>query len=365
MFNKIIFFSIVSLFFSFSETITFASSTSRSIISQHSLEKKLDDLLRKGRKYAENKDYQKAIDVYKEASTLDRNNAKIYSGIAYLYTQQTNYQAAAQYYRKAISIDLSNADFYYALGHSLANIGDNDNAATAYYYSVQLNPNSIKSYIGLGVVLLRKEDYDGAAEAYKRVIALDPNNPAIFSIMGSSLLQQKEFKQAVEYLKNAVKQFPRNTELRLLFATALLQQGQIYSGKEELRIAEKIDPRNLKIQLKIAGILEIQDNLEEALKIYRRISYFNQKSSEAYMGIGRIQLAQKDFLGAIITYTNLINIIPQNPLSYYYLGLAFKERARIKEADKALKQALRLYQKYDNTYGIQKTNELLRKLGKP
>ena len=52
-------------------------------------------------------------------------------------------------------------------------------------------------------------------------------------------------------------------------------------------------------QLKLAQIrLDAQEvDLEEALKIYRRISYFNQKSSEAYMGIGRIQLAQKDFLG--------------------------------------------------------------------
>ncbi|KFF41978.1 MAG: tetratricopeptide repeat protein [Candidatus Atelocyanobacterium thalassa] len=364
MLNKIIFFSIVSLFFSFSETIAFGLSTSHVIASQQPVERKLDDLLRQGRKYAENKDYQKAINAYKEASILDKNNAKIYSGIAYLYTQQKNYQAAAQYYRKALSIDLSNADFYYALGHSLANIGDNDNAATAYYYAVQLNPKSVKSYIGLGVVLLRKEDYDGAAEAYKRVIALDPNNPNIFSIMGSSLLQQKEFKQAVKYLKNAVKQFPRNTELRLLLATALLQEGQIYSGKKELRIAEKIDPRNLKIQLKIAGILEVQNNLEEALKIYKRISYFNHKYSEAYMGIGRIQLAQKDFLGATITYTDLINIIPQNPLPYYYLGLTFKERERIKEAETALKEALQLYQKYDNANGIQKTNELLKQLNK-
>lgn len=362
MLNKIIFSCIVSLFFNFSETIALGLSTPDFVISRYSSEKKLDNLLRQGRKYAENKDYQRAIDIYKEASTLDKNNARIYSGIAYLYTQQNNFQAAAQYYRKALSIDLSNVDFYYALGHSLANIGDNDNAATAYYYAVQLNPKSVKSYIGLGVVLLRKEDYDGAAEAYKRVMTLEPNNPNIFSIMGASLLQQKEFKQAIKYLKSAVKQFPRDTELRMLLATALLQQGQIFSGKEELRIAEKIDPKNLKIQLKIAGILEIQNNLEEALKIYKRISYFNKQSSEAHMGIGRIQMAQKDFLRATITYTDLISIIPQSPLPYYYLGITFKERKKIKEAEKALKQALHLYQKYDNTNGIQKTNELLKKL---
>ncbi len=340
----------------------FASPDFPILVSQNSNKEQLDELLRQGRDYVDKGNYQQAIAAYKQAASLDNDNAKIFSGIAYLHSQQGNYQAAVKFYQKALSIDSSNPNFYYALGDSLANVGDNNNAASAYYYAIQLNPQFIKSYIGLGVVLLRQEDYEGAAEAYKRVIALDPNNPEAFSIMGSSLLQQKRLDQAVQYLGNAVQRFPRDVDLRLLFATAYLQQNQLELGKEQLEAAKRIDPTNTKIQLKIARIYEVQDNPDEALRIYRRISYLNRKSAEAYAGVGRIQLAQKDYLGAIITYKDLIEIIPQNPEPYYYLGVAFKERNRDKEAQKALQYAKKLYQEYDNKEGIKKVDELLKEL---
>ena len=92
------------------------------------------------------------------------------------------------------------------------------------------------------------------------------------------------------------------------------------------------------------------------------ISFFNRKLPEAYVGVGRIQLAQKDYLGAIITYKDLIEVIPDNPEPYYYLGMAFKERDRKGEAKKALEYAKKLYQEYDHTEGIKKVDELLKQL---
>ena len=132
--------------------------------------------------------------------------------------------------------------------------------------------------------------------------------------------------------------------------------------KGKTKRAERVDPRNIKVQIKIARIYEVQDNLDEALNIYRSVSFFNRKNPEAFAGVGRIQLAQKDYLGATITYQDLIEIIPQNPEPYYYLGMAFKERNRNGEAKKALDYAKKLYQEYDNTEGIKKVDDLLKQL---
>ena len=84
----------------------------------------LKQLLEEGRRLVDTGDYGGAIAVYQQAASLDPKNAKIHSGIGYLYAQQGNYQAALTAYRRAIAINPNNSDFYYAVGYIKANLGD-------------------------------------------------------------------------------------------------------------------------------------------------------------------------------------------------------------------------------------------------
>ena len=110
------------------------------ILAQQTGNRKLNQLLYQGRKYADAGDYARAIASYQQAASLDRQNAKIYSGIGYLEAKQGNFTAAAQAYQQAVALDPDNAEFYYALGYSLANTGNNIGAASAYYRAAQLDP---------------------------------------------------------------------------------------------------------------------------------------------------------------------------------------------------------------------------------
>ncbi|MHC5828387.1 MAG: tetratricopeptide repeat protein, partial [Nostoc sp.] len=73
----------------------------------------LKQLLEEGRRLVDTGNYGGAIAVYQQAASLDPKNAKIHSGIGYLYAQQGNYQAALTAYRRAIAINPNNSDFYY------------------------------------------------------------------------------------------------------------------------------------------------------------------------------------------------------------------------------------------------------------
>ncbi len=60
-------------------------------------------LLDEGRRLVKSGDFNGAIRVYQEASSLEPKNGSIYSGIGYLYAQQGNYRAALASYRRAVS----------------------------------------------------------------------------------------------------------------------------------------------------------------------------------------------------------------------------------------------------------------------
>lgn len=92
------------------------------------------------------------------------------------------------------------------------------------------------------------------------------------------------------------------------------------------------------------------------------MSYLEPKSIEAQTAVARIVLAQKDYLGAIVEYEDLIALDPQNADAYYNIGIAFKARGRQDEAIKAFNKAKELYQRQGNNSGVENVDKLLKEL---
>jgi len=312
----------------FSASIAIADNPAGAIVSKDS---QVNELLRQARQLVKNGNYGEAIAIYEQAAALDGNNAKIFSGIGFLQTRQGDYNAAAQAYQKALSLDPSNPDFFHALGYSLANIGDYDNAATAYYYAIQIEPKNVQHYLGLGVVLLRQKNYAKAGEVYQWVLALDPNNQQAHEIMGKALIEQNK-------------------------------SSDLNGGTQILKEIERQSAGNFLIQLKIGILLEKQERFDEALPFYRRAVFLQPQSLEAQAGIGRIHLARKDYLAAIIAYQDLAEIAPNNADVYLNLGRAYAGRGRKREAEEAFKQARAVYVLKNNQSGLEEVDALLKKL---
>lgn len=163
----------------------------------------LKQMLEQGRRLVDAGDYNGAIAIYQQAATVDPKNAKIYSGIGYLYAQQGNFQGALASYRRAIGIDPNNSDFYYAVGYIKGNLGDTPGAKEAYRRSIQLNRNHVNAYLGLGITQARMGDYEAANWAYEQAISIDKNNPRTYEFMASMYKQRRQTKQANSVLQKA------------------------------------------------------------------------------------------------------------------------------------------------------------------
>ena len=83
---------------------------------------------------------------------------------------------------------------------------------------------------------------------------------------------------------------------------------------------------------------------------------------EAQAGIGRIHLARKDYLAAIIAYQDLAEIAPNNADVYLNLGRAYAGRGRKREAAAAFKQARAVYVLKNDQSGLEEVDALLKKL---
>lgn len=169
-------------------------------------------LLEDGRRLVDAGDYNGAISIYQQAAGLEPKNAKIHSGIGYLYAQQGNFPAALTAYRRALGLDPNNGDFYYAVGYIKGNMGDTAGAKNAYRRSIQLNRNNVNAYLGLAVTQSRLGDYEAANWAYEQAISLDRNNAQTYELMGSMYKQRRQAKQASNLLNKARDLYQRRND---------------------------------------------------------------------------------------------------------------------------------------------------------
>ncbi|MEO0488965.1 MAG: tetratricopeptide repeat protein, partial [Cyanobacteria bacterium J06659_2] len=101
---------------------------------------RLGELLREAQDLIDDRDYASAIAAYQQATQIDGDNPRIYSGIGYLQIQQGNYQAAAAAYRQAIDLDPRNLPFRHGLAFSLVNAGSLQEATAVYQELIRMAP---------------------------------------------------------------------------------------------------------------------------------------------------------------------------------------------------------------------------------
>ena len=76
-----------------------------------------------------------------------------------------------------------------------------------------------------------------------------------------------------------------------------------------------------------------------------------------------MQLAQQDYIGAIISYRRVIENNPNDASAHFNMGLALKGRgSREQQAIASFQKALELYQQQGNPEGVKKTQAALQQL---
>lgn len=331
-------------------------------VAQQSRRDQLRALLERGRKLAEAKQYEAATAVYQQAARLDENNAKIFSGIGYLEAQQGNYQAAVWAYRRAVELAPDNAEFYYALGHTLAKNQNYSDATTAYFRATELDPKRTEAYLGLGAVLLRQNDSAGALTIYQRLLTLEPNHPEANAIVGSLLVRQGNYPAAIAHLQKVIRLAPQESSAWLDLTTAYQQQNQISQAFQTIDTFLQRYPRHSQAHYLRGKLLQQQGQIQAALSAYKKAVSFDTQPVSALIALGEVQLKQKDYLQATVTYRRLTDLVPNNPSIYYNLGLALKGRNRMGEARQAFQTAYELFRDVNNQDGKDRSQMQLRSL---
>jgi len=126
-----------------------------------------------GIKYYNSKDYQKAIESYKEAIRIEPDYADAYSLLGLAYTDLGDYQKAIESYKELVRIKPDYAEAHRSLGIAYGGIKDFQKAIESHKEAIRIKPDYADAHYRLGLAYVIIGDRGSALDEYNILKGLD------------------------------------------------------------------------------------------------------------------------------------------------------------------------------------------------
>jgi tetratricopeptide (TPR) repeat protein len=307
--------------------------------------------------YTDEGDTSHALQVLKSVPDASRS-AKLYSALGTAYEQRKDYKEAIEAFRKAVMLDRDNLDAIRGLAENLMNDGQYDAALEQYKVIVDSNPEDAQTYVRMSEIYRHEAKYDLALDSLKKADALVPDMAAVAYNMAAVYEAQGRYDDAIKLLQDLLKKTDSNQQddrnNRAIFLERL---GTIYRDQENYPAA--VDTfRQLVI---LGGDDNARAGYQEIIDTYRESKQWPQATAVAKEAVQKLpndrdmrmvldaQLADTgDTDSAIANVRSMLKGGPDDRDVYLRLGIIESRAKRWKDAADDLDKAEQLSTKADD-----------------
>jgi tetratricopeptide (TPR) repeat protein len=154
--------------------------------------------------YTEEGDSARAAEVLGNVPDAARS-AKIYAVLGYTYEQQKDYKKAIEAYRKAIALDRDNLDAMRGLAQNLMNDGQTDAALEQYQIIADANPEDFQTHLRMAEIYRRQGKFDLAIDNLKQAQAMVQDSMEVPYTMASIYQAEGRYDEAIPLIEDLLK----------------------------------------------------------------------------------------------------------------------------------------------------------------
>ena len=154
--------------------------------------------------YNELGDTARATEVLSSVPKNGRS-AKLYSALGYTYEQQKQYKNAVEAYRHAIELDRDNLDAIRGLAENLLNDGQSDAALEQYKIIADANPEDAQTYVRIAEIYRKQAKFDLALENLKKAETMVQDSIEVPYNIASIYQAQGRYDEAVPIMRDLLK----------------------------------------------------------------------------------------------------------------------------------------------------------------
>jgi tetratricopeptide (TPR) repeat protein len=225
--------------------------------------------------YTDEGDTSHALQVLSSVPDTARS-AKLYAALGAAYEQRKDYKSAIDAFRHAIVLDRDNLDAIRGLAENLMNDGQFDAALEQYKVIVDSNPEDAQSYVRMAEIYRRQSKYDLALESLKKADTLVPDSAEVAYNMAAVYQGQGRYDDAIKLLQDLLKKNDTSQADRTNRAIFLERLGMIYREQENYTAA--VDTFRKLLPL---GDENARSGYQEIIDTYREAKQWPQATAVA------------------------------------------------------------------------------------
>lgn len=261
----------------------------------------------------------------KEPNRMERGEAsKLFAGVGEYWMDRDNYAQAIDMFREALTLNSANTVAQTGLSEALALQGNQELvrdsfpvALTMFDEALKYNKNNAPAYFGRAEVLtemareaLEKGNKDRALEfekeaiaSYENALKTDAELSEIYTPLGALYFQKGEIAKADEYLTKAIAASPNDPQAQYQFGLVKFTQGRDQEALTAFRKSASLDATNADVARYAGETLLRTDKAGDAIAEFDKATKLRANYFEAWMGLGAANYETGNFAEAVKAYT--------------------------------------------------------------
>ena len=305
--------------------------------------------------YTDEGDTSHALQVLSSVPDAARS-AKLYAALGAAYEQRKDYKSAIDAFRHAIVLDRDNLDAIRGLAENLMNDGQFDAALEQYKVIVDSNQEDAQSYVRMAEIYRRQGKYDLALESLKKADTLVPDSAEVAYNMAAVYQGQGRYDDAIKLLQDLLKKNDTSQADRTNRAIFLERLGMIYREQENYTAAVETFRKLLPL-----GDENARQGYQEIIDTYREAKQWPQATAAAKEAVQKMpedrdlrmvldaQLADTGEVdSAVADIHKMLKGGPEDREVYVRLAIVDTRAKRWSDAEKDLAKAEEISTKADD-----------------
>ena len=297
---------------------------------------------------AEQKNFRKAAEHFKQAARSDPNRENIYYNLGLAYFRFESYKDAVSALESELKVRPTNLAARHLLGLSYFATENYPKAAPLLSEAIAAKPNDFSLYYPLAVSLAKQGQTEAVNNVVQRMLAAGSNSPQIHILLAKAYYDQGDGQKAFEELQLALALDSKVAMAHFYSGLVLLKMGKFAEAAREFENELVLNPADLQAKYHLAYVLLASQEIKRGMQLMQDVIAVKPDFGNAYFELGKAQLQQGDINGALKSLENAAKLEPDQAHVHYQLGRAYVAAGRKAEGEAQLERSRQLKEKARN-----------------
>jgi len=249
-------------------------------------QRKIQDLLDKGHKAQRKLNYDKALNLYDKAISINPNNSEAWNRKGYVSHLSEKDCQAIECYDLSIKHNPKNALAWNNKGGVYLGLGKYVDALVCFNEAIMIDPEYTVGWNNKGVTLRNMGRFNEALDSHDKALALNPNDPHTLVQMGRVSFLLEDYSNSLSYFDRAIKIEPKYYQALYGKGVLLREIGDHENALKMFNKALLLNPYyqedhwlSTRPSLQSSGVSQPSNNNSESDSIIRPVGLDLSKSS--------------------------------------------------------------------------------------